>query len=384
MFLLPLHVAYILASDLDDRALQALAIAPEELTQADEAIGRSGIRGLLLTTCHRVALVWWGDVDGESWLREWLGARTGAASIPLRRASADLAVRHLLSLAAGLESPLLGEPEIHGQLRAAWRRAMAAGVICAALDDVIAQVIAGSRRIRAALQHGRPAPDLGERVARLVQERCADLARPPRVLVVGTGALAASTLRAVRGCRPDATLVVCGRTPARVHTVSRAHAALSRGWDDLPDELAIADAAIFSIRSNVVLPRTVLGALHPNHAVWIDLAVPSVLPASDPSLPRTLRLAELATPSPDDHLIRDSGRRALQEELARMAEHLHRRRIGRGLATAQQQAGVIAADELSQLAVNGAVTASDLEVLARRVAQRVLHPALRLLGDPVP
>lgn len=381
MFLLPLHVAWLTAPLIPESERGVFSVAPSLLDEADASLRTSGIPGVFLATCHRITVVWWGEHDGTAWLQGWLAARgAGAASGAVRTEQADLAVRHLMALASGLESPMVGEMEIHGQLRAAWRRARAAGVTNDEIDTTLSRVIEGARRIRAEMHAVRPTADLGWVLGELLVDHTADLGSAARLTVVGTGEVANAVLRALQELRPGVPISLVGRTPDRVRDVAAAHGATPHAWNDLAGVLRSSEGVVFAIRGTHPLDDGQLGHGPFPARVWIDVSMPSVLPVDD-RLPLIKRLSDIASHSSDDEAVRAAGRKAIQHELARLAEQLNRRRMGRSIADVQARATEIVRTELAALMATQQLSEADLEVLGRRLARRVLHPALSLLAQ---
>ena len=88
----------------------------DALLAQEHAAGRSA---LLLFTCNRCELYWSGPHDYESWFRDLARARGVTLTGELMRFDGAEAVRHLFTVTAGLDSQILGESEILGQVRRA-------------------------------------------------------------------------------------------------------------------------------------------------------------------------------------------------------------------------------------------------------------------------
>jgi glutamyl-tRNA reductase len=136
----------------------------ERLAIGGHAVGPTAARlvrshavreALVLSTCSRVEIYAVGP-DAERLELELLNRLARRAGCPLEELAAVVevrhdtdATRHLLRTAAGLESPVLGEPEILGQLRHAHRSASAAGATGPVLDQLVAHAVRAGRRVRA-------------------------------------------------------------------------------------------------------------------------------------------------------------------------------------------------------------------------------------------
>ena len=82
-----------------------------------ERARESGHTALLLSTCNRCELYWYGDGDHEPSFREFARIRGVADEVVLERWEGLRAVQHIFTVAAGLDSQVLGETEILGQVR---------------------------------------------------------------------------------------------------------------------------------------------------------------------------------------------------------------------------------------------------------------------------
>lgn len=394
MFLLPLRVAGITAALVAPSEQAVFAPSPEAIAEAHRSLREAGLPAILLVTCHRIELTWWGDGDGVTWLHRWLAAQ--GADVPRHGVwcrEADLAVRHLFALAAGLESPLRGEAEIHGQLRAAWRSAVADDVTTPPLDAVLARVIDASRRIRAAAPATGAARSVGTAATSVLRQRLASTWADARIAVVGTGEAATQVVRALVGGDRPGRVDLVGRTPARVETLAGRYGVEGHDWASLPDVAAAADAVVFAVRSRsaVVATDDVRRWCHASitcRRVWIDLGMP---PAVDPAAGTLVDLVGLsqlgdaigaASGDVAPHQVR--AHQALQLELARFAADVHRRHLGDAVSGLYASAIEIARDEAARATrtASESLAPGAVEALSLRVAQRVLFPALRVLAEP--
>jgi glutamyl-tRNA reductase len=243
------------------------------------------------------------------------------------------AVRHLLSLAAGLESSRLGETEILGQLRTAWCAAHEHGATDASLDALVRRVIAGARHVRAALPESAVARTLGDEALWAITTRRTAPWATARVLVVGTGDAAISALSAIAPLTPT-SLAVIGRTPARVAAVAQRFGATALEWSALPRAASECDVVVFAVRSPApvvdaasVAPRT--------DAVWVDLGAPSLVANADRVPPAhyvSLSMLHAALRTEPSRVL--VGIRAVDTELQRYVSELQRRSTWSAVATA--------------------------------------------------
>lgn len=246
----------------------------------------------VLATCNRTELLVAGlDVPGAItlWHRA-LGSPTGpapclAAPVEPYVHTGREAVRHLCRVACGLDSAILGEVEIVGQLRDACRRAEAAGTAGPALRRAFRAAFAASKAARGTTAIGHAAPGVGSAVADLV----AGSGRPGPAVVVGTGGAARSVVRQlVRRERPT---VVLGRDPAAVDSVARRFGTGVGSIDELASSLQGAAAVVSTVPGPAPVVTSALRAA-PAGLLVVDLAAPGV--AKPPDRCRLVTLEQVA------------------------------------------------------------------------------------------
>jgi len=191
------------------------------LLRHDRAGGR-----VLLSTCHRVELYGFGEPPRLP------------DDLPLRRGEA--AVVHLLRVAAGLESALVGEDEVLHQVRDAFREATADRRLDGRLHRLFEMAVATGRRARA----GRTAigAGLAGHAIDWLQERALLRGRP--VLVAGAGRMGSALAHAAR--KEGARVVIASRDPARARRLASVYGgtgvSLAEGADLVQRSAAVAVA----------------------------------------------------------------------------------------------------------------------------------------------
>lgn len=387
MFLLPLHVTSVTADRLGPARQHLLQRAAEARASADEALLRDGMTAVLVITCHRIELISWGDADGADWLQRWLLA-IGAPcdAVALATVSADLAVRHVISLIAGSLSPIRGEIDVQVQVRRAWQRARDVGTTSAAFDDVMSRALAAARRLRLATRGSAPPRSLGGEVVNRLTARGSWA--QDSVLVVGTGDAAMSVLQALHRAPRPAQVAIIGRTPERVGVLAEQFACASHGWASLHDAVRSSTAVVFAVstpapvlHASGLLPTGVAGVALP---LWIDLGVPAtvdVVGADDRV--EYIGMADFADREPAPVATGRDDARALQQELARFAADLQRRNQSAAISELQELAQTIAVQEAARAAASLSSGQErheqDLVALGHRIVQRLLHPIVQTL-----
>jgi glutamyl-tRNA reductase len=237
---------------------------------------------LVLATCNRIEV--FAEVD------KFHGGVTDVSRILARQAGStveelapyvtvhyeDQAVAHLFSVAAGLDSMVVGETQVLGQLRAAYGLARDERTVGRALHPVAQRALRVGKRVHSETGIDRAGVSLVSVALDRAEDRTGRLTGR-RVLVVGAGsmgALAATTL-----ARRGADVVVSSRTPAHADRLAETVEGRAAGLADLPAELAGADVLVTCTGATglVVTTDVVAAAMaqRPDRPlVVVDLALP--------------------------------------------------------------------------------------------------------------
>lgn len=224
--------------------------------QAAEALTRfrdrfPGREGVLLSTCNRVELYAAGDNDSAPPAREQLvlflaecrGIDAGLLAPVLSGENDEAVVRHLFSVASGLDSMVLGEPQIVAQVKQAWAIAQESRTTGPLTGEMFQAALRTAKRVATETALGRerlsiPSIAVSDFVSG-VFERLDD----KRVLLIGAGKMARETLRYLReaGAR-DITIV--NRTLERAQALAAELRARPTTIDRLAAELAATDLVV--------------------------------------------------------------------------------------------------------------------------------------------
>ncbi len=189
-------------------SLERLSVDSAELARRARDSSRSVRGAVAVATCNRVEL--YLDIDGSpitahaaareafrSALLDLAGPAATSAAHHAQVLQEGQAVHHLFSVCAGLESVAVGEEEIVGQVRRAASDARANGSSSGRLDHVVQEAIRTARQARAEADAGKAGRSLARLALDLVGSRLADW-QTTRVLLVGTGRYAATTVASLR------------------------------------------------------------------------------------------------------------------------------------------------------------------------------------------
>lgn len=258
-----------------DRMVLPEADAPRALRRL---AGDSSLEeAVLLVTCHRCEL-YATTADPErvaAWVREvltWRDPERHPVETWRQLAGGD-AIHHLCRVACGLDSAVLGEAQVLGQVRRVWQEAVAAGTIGTTLDRLFrVAVSAGKRARRLPGVEGRTS--LADVAVHLAEARL-DTLHGRRALVIGSGTMAQLTVRALADAGV-AEVTVAARRPERVPALGNRVAAvpLGRLSEVLVDvDVAVSTTSAPSVILDVPTVRQVM-AQRRRPLVLVDLAVP--------------------------------------------------------------------------------------------------------------
>jgi len=351
---------------------------------------------LLVSTCERTEVygLWTGGAQEPAPLDTLARALAASRGVPVGVVTASCdrftgsdAAGHLLRVASGLESFVLGESDIVGQVRAAADASRAAGACGPELERLVAAAVHTSRRVHRSTSFGEGGRSVAAAAVALAAEAAGGDLRDRRVVVVGAGRVATDV--AGGAGRLGAAVTVCNRTTRHADRFAASGASVV-DLGRLPEALRTADVAIFGTAAphRLVEARTLArirtGA--PGLLV-LDLCVPRNVDPDVRGLPgvRLVDLADLRATGAagSDALARDAARAAavVEAELDRHGRaSAHRsaaaavRRLRQDLdACAERQAGLAARGVPEPLR-------PDVEDRVRRAVRRLADgPTRRLL-----
>jgi glutamyl-tRNA reductase len=352
------------------------------LLESQRQAGRSA---LLLSTCNRCELYWSGDGDGEEWFRVLAQSRGVAPPASLTRYDGLEAIRHLFTVAAGLDSQILGETEILGQVRRAYDAARAAGTTTREMDSILSAALSAGRRVRRETLLGRHPASVSSAAVDLVVERWNDIGARA-VVVLGAGEAAEGMLRALQE-RGASNVRLLSRHPDRARVLAQAWGAEVGGWDELQPRLEHADLLLVATASSRPVITAAQLAARQRELFVIDLAVPRNVEPAARHLPRVQLLdlddlQRLCCPAAGTaSAALAEAERVIEDEIHRLQLTLRARVAAPHLAELHR-VGLEMAEQESAWALAQLETLSDGEQenvreMADRLVRRVLYPESR-------
>ncbi len=345
---------------LDEDGVRKLSTAVMDTPHVAEAV--------VLATCNRVEVYvdvdrFHGSVEDVSRL---LAERAGALRedvVPHLYVQYDeAAVSHLFAVAAGLDSMVVGESQILGQVRLALHRAQEHGSVGPSLNALVQQALRVGKRGHAETGIDKAAPSIVATALERAQAVLGPLDQQ-RVLVVGAGAMAGLTVGTLTA-RGVPGIAVANRTADRARRLADAVNGQVVAWDALPEALGEADLVVSctGATGTVISARSVRRAIASRPAdrpyLIVDLALPHDVDPDVAHLPQ-VTVVDLA---------------ALASALATADE----------VADVAQVRAIVTAEVTSFLAARAAAQVTPTVVALRSMATAVVEAELARLRARVP
>ena len=388
---LPFHVVGLSHHTAGIQLREQLAFTQAEAGAWLQGQAAAGRTALLLSTCNRCEIYWTGGPDLEAWFRDFALTRGVPVDEALLRLDGEEAVRHLFAVTAGLDSQILGEAEVLGQVRRAYDAAREAGTTNRLIDTILSAALVAGRRVRRETMLGRHPASMGS-AAVDVAGSVTPLAQA-RVLVLGAGEVAEGVLKALRG--RTAGTALANRRLERAAPLASAFGAVAGEWDALDAMLAAADVVFVGTAAG----GPVLGAAQLAEALGgsgrkvavFDLAVPRNVDPAARDVPgvqlfdlddlQQLRCPVEGFTSPTIA----HARRLLEQELDRLDAALRARAAAPRLAELHRMATRLAEEEaeaaLAQLGTLSERERLVVRAMAERLVRRVLYPVSRAVRE---
>lgn len=351
---------------------EKLAFSARQLRLAlRELSALEGLGGcVILQTCNRTEVYAsvQSETPGQKVIADFLSRRCQLSPSELDRylyclRSAE-AVRHLFRVAAGLDSMILGEPQILGQVRDAYETALSEGTTNGVLNTLFQQAIRAGRRVRTETKIDQNAVSVSYAAVQLAKAKAGDL-QDLTVLVVGAGKMStlATEYLVANGVK---AVLVSNRSFEKAQALAARFLGQAIRFDDLPRHLARADIVITSTNApHFVIYRDMveqaMGLRRNRPLIIIDIAVPRDVEPSVAEIPG-VSLFNI-----------DDLRQVVEHNLA-----LRQRLAGRGEEIVQEETEAFM-QWLSTLCV--APTIAALRQKGEKIKEAELRRALNRLGE---
>jgi len=256
---------------------EATRLALERL-RSDPAVSEA----FILSTCNRVEILVRGSKPGggeaiDRYLLREHGLDRAILDRHAYRMTGSDAIRHLFRVTAGLDSMILGEPQIQGQVKDAFAASREAGSTGVVLDRLLQRALSAAKRARSETGISRHAVSVASAAVKLASKIFGKLDER-RVLMLGAGKMGELVARHLKK-KGIGELIVCGRRFDHADRAARRFGGRAVHWDDGLDQLRTVDIVIGCTGApRPVLTRDqVAAALKRRRAgalFLIDIAVP--------------------------------------------------------------------------------------------------------------
>jgi len=347
---------------------------------------------LILSTCNRVEITVSSDDAAHiaTTVRDFIaGARhldPNSVEPYLYRFEGDDAIRHLFRVASSLDSMVLGEPQILGQMKAAYAAAREQGAVNGFLESVLSRAFSVAKRVRTETGIGRNAVSVSYAAIELARQIFGNL-KNHRVLLIGAGKMSELAARHLRraGC---GQILVTNRTRARAEEVAVLVEGAVIDYEAFPQRLHEMDIVLCSSGApDFVLRvgdlRRALDARRHRPMFLIDIAVPRNIEPASSKLEGVFLydIDDLGRAVQQNRETRqkeaEQAEQLIEDEVRRLAERLRVREAGPTIALLQQHLESLAISELDRvrgkLGDLSPAQQQTLELYARSLMHKIAH-----------
>lgn len=264
-----------------ERVSMPLEVLRPALDGLRSAFGSAVKEAAILSTCNRTEIYCAAEPQVSAqlpaWMAEFNRLEAGSLSPHLYQYQQNEAVRHAFRVASGLDSMVLGEPQILGQMKEAVRAASEAGSLGTLLHQLFQRTFSVAKEVRSQTAIGAHSVSMAAAAVRLAERVFGDLSQAS-VLFIGAGEMIELCATHFAALTPK-QLVVANRTLERGEQLASRFMAKTMRLSDLPERLADFDVIVSCTASS--LPILGLGMVERatrlrrhRPMVMVDLAVP--------------------------------------------------------------------------------------------------------------
>jgi len=361
-----------------------------------DLLGKEQVKeAAILSTCNRTEVYFNGNgaEPVARWLEEFHQVPSSSLAPYVYTLSQDKAVPHAFRVASGLDSMVLGEPQILGQMKQAVKSAEAAGSLGLVLNRLFQRTFAVAKDVRTHTDIGSASISMAAAAVKLAQRIFPSIAQQ-RVLLIGAGEMIELTATHFAAQQPK-SITVANRTLERGAQLAARVRADAITLNELPERLAQFDIIVTSTASSLpilgkgMLERAIKARRHAPMFI-VDLAVPRDVEPEASQLGDVFlySIDDLANIVKDSLQIRVEAVREAEAMIAEQAESFLRWLEGRvvvptitalhGHHDALRAAEV---ERARRLLANGTPPDQVLEQLARGLTHKFLHGPTQALNQ---
>lgn len=381
--------------DVRERLSISDAQIPDVLTGIENVGGIDGVA--VLSTCNRVeAIVSASSEDVIDGVVTWMTERAGASRAELEKHLYVLryedVIKHLFRVAAGLDSMVIGEPQIGGQVRAAFLVAQKSGALDGLLERLFEETMRVAKKVRNETGIGEHAVSVPYAAVELAKKIFGDL-QNLHALLLGAGEIGEATAEHLHSLGVK-QIFVANRAFERAQQLAARFDGKAIQFDEIEPQLAACDIVIASTAA----PHFVVDASHVQRALaarrfrnlfLIDLSVPRNIDPAIAALDGAYlyNIDDLQQVAEANLELRHQKAEQAEEIVAREVDLFRRRLLAQDavptIVELQQRLEAIRAAELEKcLRRVGPITAEQreaIEMLTTQMVNKILHyPILRL------
>ena len=308
------------------------------------------------------------------------------------------AYRHLFLVASGLDSMVIGEPQILGQVKDAYRMATGLNATGILLDKVFHRTFHVAKRIRSETRIGYNPVSISSMAVELSKRIFLDLTQK-KILVIGAGEMCEIALRHFER-EGLIDIFITNRTFQGAHKLAEEHGGAPYPFDQIPDLLTRVDMVLSSTGSEVPivdkpLVQSVMKKRKNRPLFFIDIAVPRDIDPQVNNIENVYLydiddLKDLSQRHLSDRLKEsEKAHLIMEEEAGKFTQWLKQLDVAPVIAGILQRAEEIRSGEvqkvLSKLKDNDPETLSRIDMVTKAIINKLLHPHLTLLkqeGSP--
>jgi glutamyl-tRNA reductase len=371
---------------------EKLAYRPEEIPAALEQMRAQGVReALILSTCNRVE--WTATLEDAAAAEPFIESLLERPGVTLDELQPHLylfegqeAIKHLFRVAASLDSMIVGEPQILGQLKVAFAQAREHGAIGNVLDTVVTRAFNVAKRIRTETEIGQNGVSVGYAAVELAREIFGSLHKK-RVLIVGAGKMSESAAKHLMRAGA-AEIFLTNRTPERAQQLAKLFSGEVIRYEAFPQRLGEVDIVITSSAAPgyVITREMVRRAIETRKSLpvfLIDIAVPRNIDPAVQELEHAFLydiddLQRLATSNLRAREgVAQRAENIVTEEVSRLEAKLREREVAPTIVSLQEQLEAIRRDTISRhrgkLGILTAEQEEALDAITRGIVNKIAH-----------
>lgn len=278
--------------------LEQVTVAPDALDKAlhDLSLRPYVSEAVVLSTCNRTEVYICAErfhgafQDVRDFLSQLSFAPPEVLADHLYTFYDDQAIEHLFRVSAGVDSAVLGEHEILGQVKRAWVAAQEHGCVGSTLNPIFRSALEVGKRVRTDTAISRSIASVSQAAIVMAQDRLVNGLEGARVLLVGAGEMGSGMARSLASLNP-ASITVMSRREATAAEIASQIGATVRPFEELSAALVDCDVAFSSTAAASIvidadLMTPVMAQRGQQHLLLVDVAMPRDIDAAVAELER--------------------------------------------------------------------------------------------------